>query len=63
MPLFLATEVTKAKETILESDTDLWIPCGCLHTYEKKIHDISDDAPTLGAVPGLVPRASKGDKS
>lgn len=60
---FLAAQATRAKETILESDTVLWIPCGCLHTYEKKMHDISSDAPTLGAVPGVVPEASKEDKS
>jgi len=51
-------QATHAKETTLESDTDLQIPCGCLHTYENKINDIGDDALTLGAVPGALPRAS-----
>lgn len=62
MPSFLATQTTHAKVTVLETDTELWIPCGCLHTYEKKIINISSDAPALGAVPRVVPTASKGDK-
>lgn len=63
MPSFLATQATHAKEAVLETDIELWIPCGCLHTYEKKISNISSDALALGAVPRVVPRASKGDKN